>query len=180
MPSKWTSLRGSVDSSQLSGRDQILFITSSPHHPKQINNLFVTGAGEVEAAYFNACFIITVFEGKKLSKLANLSPLLIKKCLKMKAIFNVLIKYIFCVTLYKFQFVPFPSQWTVWSHGLSGLDNVIRPRDINQWEARSWANQPMRGWEGDHTGAPLSGPKLYRERREKRGICRGVRPVTTG
>ena len=55
----------SVDSAQLSGRDQILFITSSPHHPKQINNLFVTGAAAVEAAYFNACFIITVFEGKK-------------------------------------------------------------------------------------------------------------------
>ena len=62
MPAKWTSLCGSVDSSQLSGRDQILFITSSPHHPKQINNLFVTGAA---AAYFNAWFIITViFEAK--------------------------------------------------------------------------------------------------------------------
>ena len=96
MPAKWTSLCGSVDRSQLLGRDQILFITSSPHHPKQINNLFVTA----EDAYFNACFIITViFEGKKLLKLSHLSPFLIKKCLEMKAIFNSLIKYIFVVTL---------------------------------------------------------------------------------
>ena len=60
----------------------------------------------------------------------------------------------------KFQFVPFPSQWTFWSHGSSGLDNVIRPRDINQSEARYKLNQPIRGWESDHTRAPIVRPKI--------------------
>ena len=142
MPAKWTSLCGSVDSSQLSGRDQILFITSSPHHPKQINNLFVTGAAAVEAAYFNAWFIITVFEGKKLSKLAHLSPFLIKKCLEMKVIFNVLIKIFFvspCINSNLFHFPPSghfgltdPVAWIMSSGPVISANERLDPNLINQ------------------------------------------------